>query len=360
MTEHHFPCDQCGADMRFDPAAAQMVCDHCGHTEKMTEPGPWGGAIAELDFEAAVAETLSAAEMEDTRVSSCPNCAAQVEFGPDVHATECPFCATPVVTDTGTQRRIKPKGVAPFVLDEPAARAAMTEWLGKLWFAPNGLQDYARKGRRMQGIYVPYWTFDADTKTQYRGERGTVYYETRTVMRDGKPETQQVQKIRWTPRAGRVARFFDDVLVLASRALPKSYTDALEPWDLGRLEPYTPEYLAGFLAEGYTVALPEGFDEARVKMDRIIERDVKFDIGGDRQRILAMETDVRDVTFKHVLLPVWSAAYKYRGKSYRFVVNGQSGQVRGERPWSAVKIAIAVVLGLVVAAGLGYVIAQNQ
>ena len=360
MTEHHFPCDQCGADMRFDPSAAQMVCDHCGHTEKMTEPGPGGGAIAELDFEAAVAETLGAAEMEETRVTSCPNCGAQVEFGPDTHATECPFCATPVVTDTGTQRRIKPRGVAPFVLDEPAARAAMTEWLGKLWFAPNGLQDYARKGRKMQGIYVPYWTFDADTKTQYRGERGTVYYETRTVMRDGKPETQQVQKIRWTPRSGRVARFFDDVLVLASRALPKSYTDALEPWDLGRLEPYTPEYLAGFLAEGYTVALPDGFDEARVKMDRVIERDVKFDIGGDRQRILAMETDVRDVTFKHILLPVWSAAYKYRGKSYRFVVNGQSGQVRGERPWSAVKIAIAVVLGLIIAAGLGYVIAQNQ
>ena len=46
----------------------------------------------------------------------------------------------------------------------------------------------------MQGIYVPYWTFDADTKSSYRGERGTVYYETKTVMRDGKRQQVRVQK----------------------------------------------------------------------------------------------------------------------------------------------------------------------
>jgi hypothetical protein len=66
------------------------------------------------------------------------------------------------------------------------------------------------------------------------------------------------------------------------------------------------------------------------------------------------------VTFKHVLLPVWLAAYKYRGKSYRFVVNGRTGAVQGERPWSAWKIAFAVILGLIVAAAFGYVAAMNQ
>ncbi len=85
--------------------------------------------------------------MEETRVLTCPNCGAQVEFDPGVHAAECPFCATPVVTDTGTHRHIKPRGVLPFALDERTARSAMTDWLGRLWFAPNGLQEYARKGR---------------------------------------------------------------------------------------------------------------------------------------------------------------------------------------------------------------------
>ncbi len=358
--EHRFPCDQCGADYRFNPGDGTLTCDHCGHSEPIGS-GPWGGAsLRELDFDAAIADRLPESEIEETRVLSCPNCAAQVEFDPNTHAAECPFCATPVVTDTGVNRHIKPKGVLPFALDERSAHKAMGDWLGRLWFAPNGLKDYARKGRKMQGIYVPYWTFDANTKSSYRGERGTVYYETRTVMRDGKRVQQQVPKVRWSPKSGRVARFFDDVLVLASRSLPKKYTDALEPWDLPALEPYQPQYLAGFRAEAYSVELPDGYSEARAHMARVIERDVRFDIGGDRQRIHAVDTDVRDVTFKHILLPVWMAAYKYRGQTYRFVVNGRTGRVQGERPWSAIKITIAVVLGLLVAAGVGYVMATSQ
>ena len=303
---------------------------------------------------------LSDAEIEETRVVSCPNCGAQTEFDADLHAAECPFCATPVVTDTGTHRHIKPRGLLPFELDEGRARVALTDWLGSLWFAPNGLMDYARKGRKMNGIYVPYWTFDADTKSQYTGQRGTYYYETKTVMRDGKRRQVRVRKTRWRGVSGRVARFFDDVLVLASKSLPKRYTDGLEPWDLSALEPYKPEYLAGLRAEGYQVELVDGFDEARAYMDRMIRRDVKYDIGGDDQRVGNVSTDISDVTFKHILLPVWLAAYKYRGQTYRFVVNGRTGRVQGERPYSAWKIAIAVVIGLILALGVGYVIANSQ
>lgn len=358
--EHRFPCDQCGADYRFDPDRGELVCDHCGHVEEIAQAGPWQSTIRELDFQSALAGELGDEEIEETRVLECPSCGARVEFDDATHSKECPFCATPVVTGTGTHRHIKPKGVLPFALDERAARTAMTEWLGRLWFAPGGLQDYARKGRKMQGIYVPYWTFDADTKSSYHGERGTVYYETRTVTRDGKRQTIRVQKVRWRSVSGRVARFFDDVLVLASRTLPKRYTDALEPWDLSAMEPYRPEFLAGFRAEGYQVELDEGFVEARAHMDNVIARDVRFDIGGDRQRIHDIDTAISDVTFKHVLLPVWLAAYKYRGETYRFVVNGRTGRVQGERPWSAWKIAVAVVLGLIVAGGVGYLISQNS
>ena len=356
--EHRFPCDACGADMRFSPGGA-LVCDFCGATAAIAEVGPWQGGIRELDFQAAVARTLPDQDMEETRVSTCPNCAAQVTFDPDVHAAECPFCATPVVTGTGTHRHIKPKGVLPFALDEAAARRAMRDWLGRLWFAPNGLQQYARKGRRMQGIYVPYWTFDAQTDSRYTGQRGTVYYVTRTVMRDGKSETRRVQKVRWRAVSGRVARFFDDVLVLASRSLPTRFSEGLEPWDLDGLEPYSPEYLAGFRAEGYQVGLEDGLAAARDRMDKVIRRDIKFDIGGDRQRIHSVDTTLSDVTFKHVLLPVWMAAYRYRGESYRFVVNARTGRVQGERPWSAWKIAAAVLVGGLVAAAVGYFAAQG-
>ena len=362
VEEHRFPCDTCGSDLRFDPGSQRLVCDHCGNTEAVEGggEGPWGGSLKELDFRTAIERGVAEAEIEVTRVAKCPNCGAQVEFDPDTHARECPFCATPVVTDTGQHRHIKPKGLLPFAFEEKAAHDALTDWLGQLWFAPNGVKDYARKGRKMSGIYVPYWTFDADTASAYSGQRGTFYYVNQTVMRDGKRHTVRVRKTRWRPASGRVARFFDDVLVLASRSLPKKYTDGLEPWDLSNLEPYKPAYLAGFRAEAYQVELQDGFVEARAYMDRMILRDVKYDIGGDDQRVHDVQTQVRDVTFKHVLLPVWLAAYKFRGETYRFVVNGRTGAVQGERPYSKWKIALAVVAGLIVALGLGYLAALSE
>jgi DNA-directed RNA polymerase subunit RPC12/RpoP len=355
--EHRFPCERCGADLRFVAGAGRLVCDHCGF-EQQIDATPEAAPIRELDYAAALRAALPEAEIEETRTIHCENCGATVEFDERLHAAECPFCATPVVTGTGTHRHIKPRGLVPFALDEVAARKAMTDWLGRLWFAPNGLREYARKGRRMQGIYVPYWTFDADTASRYTGQRGTVYYETRTVTRNGKRQTVRVQRVRWTPVSGRVARFFDDVLVLASRALPRGHTDALAPWDLSGLRPYAPEYLAGFRAEGYTIDLEEGFGLARDAMDRRIERDVRFDIGGDRQRIGTVDTTVSDVTFKHILLPIWLAAYRYRGKSYRFVVNAQTGAVSGERPWSAWKLALAAALAAAAAAAIGYLASE--
>ncbi len=356
---HGFACDSCGADMRFAPQSGELVCDHCGNRADLIEPAS-PQQLIELDLDKGLAQALPLAETQDVRVSQCENCGAQIEFGTDDHAAECPFCATPIVIGTGQQRTIKPKGVLPFALDQEDARDAMTNWLGGLWFAPNGLQKYARKGRKLTGIYVPFWTFDADSHSRYSGERGTVYYEERTVIRDGKHVQKRVQKVRWRAKSGQVQRFFDDVLVLASSSLPKRFTDALQPWDLTRMEPYQPEYLAGFQAEGYTISLNDGFVEARAIMDATIRRDVKFDIGGDRQRIHEVRTTLSDTTFKHVLLPVWIAAYKYRGKTYRFVVNGRSGKVKGERPWSWGKILIAVLAIAAFAAAMGYVAAISE
>lgn len=353
--QHRFPCPSCGADMRFDPGQNRLICDFCGHTE-VVEKGvaKYAEPIRELDFEAALSENLLPHEIEEVRISPCPNCGAQIEIHEKDHATTCPFCATPVVTDTGTHRQIKPQGLLPFLLDEPQAHAAMNKWMGRLWFAPSGLTDYARKGRKMNGVYVPFWTYDADTRTKYSGQRGDDYYTTETRMVDGKQETYQEKHTRWTHASGRVKRFFDDVLILASNSLPRKHTDALEPWELKSLKPYDPNFLAGFNAEGYQIQLDEGFENAKKVMERQIRRDIERDIGGDHQRISSMDTVHSDITFKHVLLPIWLAAYRYKGKSYRFVVNGQTGKVKGERPYSAIKIAFAVIVVALIVGGIAY------
>ena len=358
--EHRWPCAQCGAQLRYAPGQTHLTCDHCGHEQDIPADAPRARtrALQELDLAKGLRDDLAGGDMVEVRTTTCPSCGAQVEITGATHATECPFCATPVVLDTGTTRQIKPQALVPFVLTEPQARKAMVAWMGSLWFAPGTLLEYARKGRALNGVYVPFWTFDADTSSRYSGERGEYYYETRTVQVrvNGKMETrqEQVRRTRWYSTSGQVARDFDDVLVMASRSLPERLGNELTPWDLGALVPYNPEFLAGFQAEGYTVPLADGTDEARDRMSTVIREDVRRDIGGDEQRIHSVDTDWSEETFKHILLPIWMAAYKYNGKSYRFLVNGQTGEVQGERPWSVWKIAFAVIIVAALALGALY------
>lgn len=362
-TGSHWPCDSCGAGLRFAPGQTQLVCNHCGHVQSIAAEGPWAQsrALAELDLQQGLRNDLPGTIMDEVRATTCPSCGALVEFDGAAHATECPFCATPVVAETGSHRLIKPQALIPFVLSEAEARSAMTAWLGRLWFAPSGLVDYARRGRAMTGMYVPYWTFDAETRSRYRGQRGDHYYQTQTVTVQvngrAEPRQQQVRHTRWSPASGQVARRFDDVLVMASSSLPQRLGDELTPWDLNTLVAYKPDFLAGFRAEGYTVPLADGYIVARARMAGVIQMDVRQDIGGDEQRIDAVETAHSKETFKHILLPIWIAAYKFNGKSYRFLVNGQTGEVQGERPWSVWKILLAC---FVVAAIIGTVVWLDQ
>ncbi|MFE3837797.1 primosomal protein N' (replication factor Y) - superfamily II helicase [Pseudogemmobacter sonorensis] len=341
--------------MRFLPGQTELVCAHCGHVQTISaaDSEHRQAALREHDLAQGLRDDLPGEAMEVVRTTRCTGCGALIELEGARHATECPFCATPVVTDTGATRQIKPQALVPFAYSEKQAREALTKWLGSLWFAPSKLLEYTRKNRAMTGVYVPFWTFDAETRSAYSGQRGDAYYVTRTVTVNGKQQTRQERKIRWTSVRGRVARGFDDVLILASLSLPQRLGRALTKWDLSRLEPYSADYLAGFTAEGYTVGLADGNAQARQEMAAVIAQDVRRDIGGDEQRIASIDTDYSDETFKHILLPVWMAAYRYGGKSYRFLVNAQTGEVRGERPWSVWKITFAAIgVAILVAGGL--------
>lgn len=360
-----FPCARCGGALRFSPQEQRLVCAHCGHTRPVASDELWrDGGVAELDYATALAKEIDAAAVEDTQAVTCGNCGATTTFEREVHAAACPFCAEPIVTAPAAHRQFKPGGALPFALTEREAKKALSKWLKSLWFAPGDISAYGRAERPLNGVYLPFWTFDANTLSTYTGERGEVYYvmRTRWALQNGKRVQVQkrVPKVRWTRVMGTLRRNFDDVLVLASRSLPQRFSDRLgggrADWDLHDLQPYRAEFLAGFRAEAYSVDLEDGFAAARAQMDLQIRRAVRFDIGGDRQRVLEVDTTLSNVTFKHILLPVWIAAYRYRGEQYRFIVNARTGEVVGDRPYSWWKIAQAAVGGallvLVVAAAI--------
>ena len=231
------------------------------------------------------------------------------------------------------------------------------KWIHSRWFAPSALKRRADQ-QRIFGSYVPAWTYDSNTTTPYRGQRGEYYYETQTytTVENGKTvtRTRQVRKSRWYPASGTIRQFINDVLVLATRSLPPGYGEELQPWDLMELTPFDERYLSGFNAEAYNVDLPQGWGTAQEIVDGRIRGLIRNDIGGDEQRIDWYEVHHREMTFKHVLLPIWISAYTYNGRRFQFLVNGRTGEVQGERPYSAVKITLFVLMiaSIVAAAAL--------
>jgi hypothetical protein len=210
---------------------------------------------------------------------------------------------------------------------------------------------------QLTGIYVPFWTFDSMTYTHYTGMRGDNYWDTEFYTEtnaQGQTETKsrQVMRTRWTPVAGQVRHFFDDVLVCASKGLPEQYRTMVAPHQLKGLEEFKADFLSGFKTERYQVGPRDGFERARAIMDEHVRQLCCRDIGGDHQQLHSVHTRHVGVTFKHVLLPVWLANYRYQEKVYRVIVNGRTGQIMGDRPYSWAKIAllvIAIILAIVLA-----------
>ena len=356
--ERRFPCPQCGAKLQYAPGTKEMRCGYCGNQVAIAETpsaaGTPGAADAELDFRRQLAHLENQAETAEFSHAKCDACAAEVETPPNATAFACPYCGADIVATARSKRLIKPQALLPFKIQRDAALEMFRKWLRSLWFAPSALKQFARVDHRLAGMYVPYWTYDADTTTRYTGQRGDDYWDTETYTENENgrivTKTRQVRRTRWTYAAGVVGNSFDDLLVLGSKSLPRHLADALEPWDLKALVDYADEYLSGFRAESYQVSLAEGFETAKGIMKPKIEATVCADIGGDHQRIDTMSVSYGRITFKHVLLPLWISSYLYKSKTYRFLVNARTGEVRGERPYSWIKITL-FVLGIAAAVG---------
>jgi predicted RNA-binding Zn-ribbon protein involved in translation (DUF1610 family) len=340
-----FPCPDCGADLHYDAAKGVLLCGYCGREQPIETPERWAAEEHEsFDTEQATRK------WEGQRQISCDSCGGSWVVPATDAASVCPFCGRAHVSEVDADM-LPPDAVLPFAVDAKGASERFKTWLHKRIMAPRALRAQAAAGN-WRGVYYPYWTYDADTVTNYEADAGHYYYVTveRTRVVDGKTETytEQERRTRWERTSGRVSRFFDDVLVRAVQLTEKAA--APEQFDLRALKPYLPEFLSGFLARRYDVGLREGYEQARRIMDRQIHSDIVRDVSADEVNVLAAHTDVLKSSFKQILLPLWGNRYTYRAKEYAVWVNGQTGKVSGKAPVSPWKVLLCVVAGLAVIA----------
>jgi predicted RNA-binding Zn-ribbon protein involved in translation (DUF1610 family) len=346
MPAKRFACPACNANMAFDPQAGRLRCSYCGVQQDVPEDKQ---SVRELPFAEYGSQRLERISEKALEVG-CSSCGSVVEFEPPEVAGTCPFCAAPIVAQPkAADPMVAPHAVLPVRIPQQSASASVGQWLSSRWFAPDGLKRIARPDG-IQGVYVPTWTFDAEALTRYTGSRGTYYYVQESfqefVNGQAVQRIRQVRKIRWKPCSGQVFDRFDDVLVNATRAIDRRRLDELMPWDLGELRCYEPAFLAGFKAQRYQIELPQAWNEAQQIMRDAIYSTVIQDIGGDVQQVSSLDPRFSNITFKHVLLPVWIGAYRFQGKVYQVLVNARTGEVQGDRPYSASKILMALLAAL--------------
>jgi len=352
-TVNTLQCSSCGATLQFAPGTHHLTCQYCGASNEIadTDTGP----VTPVAYAAFISSMNGGSAAQTARVVTCKNCGASTTLPPEVNSDTCVFCASPLVLSEAQNRAIvRPHYILPFIVPQNKALEDFRAWLKRLWWAPSDLTKMVSgDGRQFKGIYIPHWSYDAETISDYAGARGDYYYVTETYTEtddDGNTveQTREVRRTAWTPVSGTVGYEFNDVLISASHSLPQDVANRLEPWKLEALVRYNEQYVSGFRSELFQVDPEKGLEEAKRRMQPVIRHVVSEDIGGDEQMIESINTDYRDVGLKYVMLPAWISTYKYNNKVYHFTVNACTGEVVGERPYSAAKIALAVIAAIVV------------
>ena len=345
------PCASCGGEMVYDPGKQCLLCPNCGSTRDIPRSSD---QVVERSF-ADVAHLADQATGlgAPSKVFHCNGCGANTSVDPETVSFNCPFCgSTKVNAEAHEARVIRPSGILPFKVTKDSALEKFKTWIGKGFFAPNNLKRLAKLDL-IRSVYLPFWTYDADTFSEWQAEAGYYYYTTETYTDSkGQTQTRQVRHTRWEWVSGYLDKSFDDVLVVGSSGLEQRFTEGIFPFEMNAIVNYDGKFILGHASEVYQKDVKVGYDVAEGIMDEAIRADVTQRIPGDTHRGLSISTQRSNISFKHILLPLWIAAYTYNSKVYRFLVNGQTGKISGKKLVAAWKVILLILFILGVIAGI--------
>ena len=348
-----YPCAACGAQAEWSPSKQMLVCSFCG-TEAPFSVDDQTGALVEHDLVKALREIPDSERgwLEAKRTVQCQSCKAVSVFDATRVGQNCEFCGSPALLDYQEIRApIRPQGILPFKVDQGKVREQIRRWFGSKWMAPSDLKRRAMVDR-VTGLYIPYWTFDAEVHCPWEADAGHYYYTTERYRDSkGRSQTRRVRHVRWEPAAGEVRHFFDDEPVPGTQGLRHDLLKKIEPFATAELVPYDTAFLSGFVVEHYQVVLVDAAARSHDSMVGQLRQMASSQVPGDTQRNLQIHPQFSGRTFKHVLLPVWVLSFTYRAKIYQVLVNGYSGTIAGDyplSPWKVFFLIVAIVIAVLI------------
>ena len=324
-------CPGCGANMVFDPITQTLKCDHCGTFEDFSK----SKKVKELD----ILDSLKERENWDkeSSVYRCDNCGAVVVLSPHDVAQNCPYCGTGHIVKSTELAGLKPNAVYPFSITKEEGLNKAKLWAKKRLFAPKSFKKKLLVDN-IQGVYEPCFTFDSYTYSTYQGRIGKKHTR---VVGSGKNRRTETY-IVWRRISGTFVYNFDDVTINTSSTYTQKELDKLMPFDREKLSVYEQEFLLGYMARRHEKSVSDSWEEAKDVMDATLKRLILNQYDHDIVDYINVSTTHERVTYKYVLLPIYSMVFGYKKKNYQVFVNGNTGKTTGKTPVSPLKVAIAI------------------
>jgi ribosomal protein S27AE len=342
ITEEHalrtYQCPNCGASTKFDVTVAGVTCEHCGYTSAAVSETV-GRSAAQQEF---TLTALSLAEQGwgiERKILTCENCGAVISLPRDVISSSCSFCASNKVNlSTASDDILRPKFLIPFKISPEKTQSLAQSWLGKGWYHPPELASNSLI-QKFNGIYLPYWTFDAKIDASWRAQVG---YERTVRDKDGNSRTV----IDWRWERDQAHLDIDDMPQTATNKVSHHLLNKLLPFQFDALTAYSPDFLAGWQALNFNITLPDAWEEAKEEMRESAHQACRAQIRSSHVRNFSMTANFEDEAWRYILLPVYLAIYKHEGKVFQVMVNGQTGTVSGQKPvaWWKIWLVIAAML----------------
>ena len=217
-----------------------------------------------------------------------------------------------------------PQYIIPFKLDKNAAKDALCKHLRdkkllpKIFSAENHLDE-------VKGIYVPFWVFDITTDSQatYRGEKIRTWSDgdyNYTETSDYDIQRKGTERFVNVPADG-------------DRKMEDDLMESLETFNFSDAVPFDPAYFSGYFADIYDVSEEECLSRVKNRVIHSAQQALSETVTGyGAIHVVSSNTILKDSKRKYVMYPVWILNTTWRGKQYRFAMNGQTGKFVGDLP----------------------------